>query len=166
MGYTTEFEGALELSKPLTEEQLNYINTFSGTRRMKRDVKTLHELYNGKYGLPNVDDPYGIEGEFFARDDGNYGQSNCSSIIDFNQPSSTQPELWCKWIVEGNTLKWNGWEKFYCYTEWLLYLITNFFTPWGVILNGEILWQGEELSDRGIITVINSKVKVQSAPGW
>lgn len=52
MGYSTEFSGALILNKQLTPEQKNYINLFSGTRRMKRDVIKLMQLYNGKFGYP------------------------------------------------------------------------------------------------------------------
>ena len=52
MGYTTDFNGSLTLSKPLTEEQFNYINKFSETRRMKRDVNKLMEKHKGKFGYP------------------------------------------------------------------------------------------------------------------
>jgi hypothetical protein len=53
MGYSTDFYGALKLSRPATEKEKKYINTFSGTRRMKRDVNKLMELYKGQHGLPN-----------------------------------------------------------------------------------------------------------------
>ena len=39
MGYTTEFEGSFEFEEPLTDEMMHYINRFSRTRRMKRDVE-------------------------------------------------------------------------------------------------------------------------------
>ena len=53
MGYSTDFYGALQLSRPATEQEKNYINLFSGTRRMKRDIVKLMELYKGQHGLPN-----------------------------------------------------------------------------------------------------------------
>ena len=52
MGYSTDFNGSLTLSKPLTEEQFDYINKFSQTRRMKRDTNKLMEKYKGKFGYP------------------------------------------------------------------------------------------------------------------
>ena len=59
----------------------------------------------------------------------------------------------------GNFLKWDTGEKFYSYTEWLEYLIENFFERWGYILNGEVEFQGEDKSDKGIIVVKNNVVR-------
>ena len=44
--------------------------------------------------------------------------------------------------------------------KWLNYLITNFFDKWNTKLNGEIKWQGEDISDNGIIVVVDSIIKV------
>ena len=214
MGYTTDFSGSLSLSKNLTPEQFDYINLFSNTRRMKRDVNKLMELYNGKYGYPQTDlsvdelvlnhetglfeQPsiaekiYGIDGSFFVKNDGVMTKDD--SIIDHNTPPGQidlyerslgrtgivhrfdvneqrikdnlcQPGLWCQWIVEqtdnNQILVWDGGEKFYKYTEWLQYLITNFFNPWGVLLNGKIEWYGENDDDYGVIIVDDNKINVQ-----
>lgn len=222
MGYHTDFNGSLTLSKQLTSEQKTYINLFSDTRRMKRDVNKLMEMYKGKYGYPqsqsnllttsenkgvgelvlnpetnmyeeqnqaSAEKIYGKDGEFFVKDDGQMGQTRDSSIIDYNTPpgqyeynddktlsfqerwetsqklikeGKCQPGLWCNWIInDENELEWNGAEKFYYYVEWLQYLITNFFQPWGVLLNGEIEWEGEEKSDLGKIIVINNIITVK-----
>lgn len=198
MGYTTDFWGELTLSKPLSKKRFDYINRFSDTRRMKRDVNKLMELYKGKYGHPNPTDNtpegiYGKEGEYFARDDGNSGQEHDESIIDYNvapgqkEYDSTsdftsrwmenerrtkeglcQPGFWCQWVVrevdeKKQILEWDGGEKFYNYVEWLKYLINHFFSKWGVKLNGEIQWSGEETGDIGKIIVTDNVVKVQVA---
>jgi hypothetical protein len=191
MGYTTDFDGSLKLSKQLTPEQKDYINLFSDTRRMKRDVNKLMELYGGKFGLVGItpdktpEEIYGLDGGYFVMDDGNMGQRRDNSIIDYNSPpglfvfetnlitkkleenkrrikeGEAQPGLWCQWVINNkNELMWDGNEKFYNYVEWLKYLIKNFFQPWGVLLNGEIEWEGEESSDRGKIVVTNNEVKV------
>ena len=179
MGYTTDFEGVLTFDKPLTQKQVKYINTLNETRRMKRDVNKLMELYGGKHGNPfakNKKDPkevYGHEGEYFARDDGQSGQSNDDSIIDYNCPPGQrgfaqgevekgQPGLWCQWEIseDGKELSWNGGEKFYNYTAWLKYLIKNFFEPWKKKLTGEINWYGEDRDDIGKIKVRNNDVFV------
>jgi hypothetical protein len=158
MGYTTDFSGEFKLDKPLTDEQANYINKFADTRRMKRDVKKLKELFNGEHGLNGE---YGVEGEFFVGGAGFAGQSHDDSIIDYNEAPSTQPSLWCQWNVENNdTIIWDGSEKFYNYVEWIMYYINNFFKPWGYQLSGEVQWQGEDSEDIGKIIIHNNVTQV------
>jgi len=111
----------------------------------------------------NPADVYGKDGEYYVGDEDRLG------VIDYNcapgqkqlfGETDGQPGLWCQWeINEDGNLAWDGNEKFYAYIEWLKYLIENFFNDWGVLLNGEIEWQGEEMSDRGKIVVTNSVVE-------
>jgi hypothetical protein len=42
----------------------------------------------------------------------------------------------------------------------LQYLIQHFFEPWGIKLNGEIEWVGEDSSDRGKIVVVDNNVEI------
>lgn len=158
MGYTTTFDGKFSFNREVPEELMSYINTFSSTRRMKRDVEKIKEIY------PNWKDysyngNLGVEGEYFARDDGDFGQSRDDSIINYNEPASTQPGLWCKWIIAKDEnsyyLEWNEGEKFYHYVEWLKYLIDHFFTPNNLILNGIVAYQGEDKEDNGYIFIID-----------
>lgn len=187
MGYTTDFTGSFKLSRPTTETEFNYINKFSETRRMKRDVNKLMEMYKGEFGNPTrPDNPYGNDGEFFVGATGHAGQDRDDSIVDYNTPPGqlgfgsgiefnqrwienhdriykglSQPSLWCQWTLTDNeTLEWDGGEKFYNYVEWLKYLINNFFEEWGIKLNGEVLWFGEDSNDRGKIVVENNKVRI------
>ena len=192
MGYTTDFGGSLTLSRPLTKKQRDYINLLSETRRMKRDVNKLMEIYNGKHGYPftkskNPKKIYGNDGEYFARNDGNAGQIADDSIIDYNTPpgqmehnsisdfdstwnenekriseGTCQPGLWCQWVIseDGTELMWDGMEKFYNYIEWLAYYINHFFEPWGIKLNGEISWVGEDPSDIGKIVVKDNQITI------
>lgn len=107
---------------------------------------------------------YGEFGEYYVGDNDRLG------VKDYNTPPGKksygddsnvgQPGLWCQWVVrDDDTLVWDGGEKFYAYVEWLEYLIENFFKDWGVLLNGEIEWQGEEMSDRGQIVVKDNVVE-------
>ena len=197
MGYSTDFVGGLIITPALNKKKTDYINLLGHTRRMRRDVGTLMEMYKGKYGYPftrskDLNVIYGNEGEYFAKDDGDFGQSGHGedkSIIDYNCPPGQigydsnsdfnsrwdentrrqreglcQPGLWCQWEVseDGTILQWDGGEKFYNYVEWLKYLINHFFSKWGVLLNGEITWEGEDSSDLGKIVVENNVVKVLS----
>jgi hypothetical protein len=190
VGYTTEFNGSFQFSRKLNDTEIGYINTFSGTRRMKRDPNKLMELYKGEHGLPNPDltgtpklpmsegtvtiinkdgenlpatNPYGVDGEYFCMNDSFLGQSYDESIINSNTPPKTQPGLWCQWVVDedGTCLSWDQGEKFYDYIEWLQYLIKNFFEPWGVKLNGEVEWRGEDWEDNGTIVVTDNKVTTE-----
>ena len=93
MGYTTDFDGELQLSKNLTPEQFNFINKLNETRRMRRDVTKLMERYKGKHGYPGrsidthtPEEIYGNEGEYFVGGEGYAGQDSEDTIIDYNTP--------------------------------------------------------------------------------
>jgi hypothetical protein len=193
MGYTTDFNGSFELSRPATAEEREYVNRIADTRRMQRDVTKLMELYKGEHGNPfakdktNADEVYGFKGEYFAKNDGDMGQSGDVSVIDHNAASGEiawkdyngdwekrdemqkainadiikQPGLWCQWRLDDETtLAWDGSEKFYNYIEWLQYLIAHFFEPWGIKLNGEVTWQGEDNADIGKIIVKDNEIEI------
>lgn len=192
MGYTTDFSGSFKFNRPLTEQEKNYIMKFNDTRRMKRDVNKLYELYNGEGGNPFLpkEETYGKEGEYFVGGTGHAGQNHDSSITDYNEAPGAvtklpneefntywerhrqaiadgvcQPGLWCQWTTneEGTELEWDGGEKFYNYVEWLKYLIEHFFSKWGVLLNGEVTWEGEDSEDMGKIVVTDNEVEVKVA---
>lgn len=158
MGYTTKFEGEFLLDRPLQGEQARYLHAFGTTRRMKRDeakVGTLADPIRLAVGLP-----VGREAGYFVGGLGFKGQNDDDSVIDGNHPPEGQPGLWCQWIPgeKGQTVVWDGIEKFYDYVEWLCYLIEHFLEPWGCILNGQVKWQGEREEDWGTIEVVNNHV--------
>jgi hypothetical protein len=147
MGYTTDFSGRFELNKQLSPKMHQYLKLFNETRRMKR----------------NTDEVFGIEGEFFVFGSGSYGQDNEPNVIDFNEPPTTQPSLWNKWLptYDGMGIEWSGEEKFYGYTEWLVYLIHKILAPNGYVLNGVVEYSGEEMGDVGEIVVVDNRVFVR-----
>lgn len=159
MGYTTDFFGSLEFNKPVAPWLAEYINKFSGTRRMKRDPEKIKELFPD-YGKMCFNGELGEEGEYFIGGVGLLGQGWDASVTNGNDPAKTQPGLWCQWVVneKKNCLEWDGGEKFYNYEEWLDYLIDNFFEPLGYALNGDIEWQGEDYDDFGTIHVENNMI--------
>lgn len=193
MGYTTDFNGRLKLNKRPTKKQVEYLEKFTTTRRMGRDVKVLIEQDKGENGLPQDEEPmtmeqlYGNDGEYYVGDD-NLGVidintppgqlsyhtlNNFNNVYDENrsriQNKTCQPGLWCNWEVNSYDettineewfLEWNGAEKFYDYVEWLEYMVDHFFKGWGITLNGEIFWNGEDRKDFGKIVVVDNVITV------
>ena len=151
MGYTTDFSGRFELNKQLSPKMAQYLKLFNETRRMQR----------------NTDEVFGVQGEFFVFGGGSFGQDREPNIVDYNEPPSTQPSLWNQWTPshDGMAIEWDGGEKFYSYTEWLVYLINKILAPNGYVLNGVVEWQGEEVGDVGEIFVENNRVFIQEWKG-
>jgi len=145
MGYSTDFFGEFILNKKLDEETHTFLKKFAETRHMQRNIEG-----------------YGVEGEFYVDGGGSFGQDHEDNIVEYNQPPSTQPSLWCQWVPneDGTTIKWDEGEKFYEYVEWLVYIIANFLAPKGYVLNGLVEYQGEENEDFGAIAVKDNKVLV------
>jgi hypothetical protein len=144
MGYTTKFEGEFTLTRKMTDQEREYLQKFSGTRRMARKLPP----------------EYGIEGEFYVDGGGFAGQDHEESIIDYNRPPKTQPGRWCRWEPneEGTTIRWNGGEKFYFSVEWLRYILEKFLIPAGNGLSGSVTYQGEGDGDKGTITVADNQI--------
>jgi len=155
MGYTTDFEGQFDINKAVDIKTFNLINGLANTRRMKRA------------GLP---EKYGVDGEFYFepedfKDCGQSDKPKLGTIVDDNTPPSTQPSLWLQWIITDDYkhIQWDGNEKFYCYVEWLEYIINKILKPRGYVVNGIVRWRGEEFDDIGTITVKNNVVTAKSA---
>jgi hypothetical protein len=194
MGYSTDFGGSFQLSRPTTTVEKDFLDKLVETRRMKRDVNKLMEMFKGEHGYPFAEDKtdpnqvYGYMGEYFVGGGGSMGQAQDDSIIDYNSASGEigwqdykgdwvlkqklqdqlnkdslkQPGLWLQWELssDGTELSWDGNEKFYHYIEWLQYLIQHFFEKWGIKLNGEVQWQGEDSSDFGKIIVTDNVIEI------
>ena len=194
MGYSTDFGGSFQLSRPTTTVEKDFLDKLVETRRMKRDVNKLMEMFKGEHGYPFAEDKtnpnqvYGYMGEYFVGGGGSMGRAQDDSIIDYNSASGEigwqdykgdwvlkqklqdqlnndslkQPGLWLQWelSLDGTELSWDGNEKFYDYIEWLQYLIQHFFEKWGIKLNGEVEWQGEDSSDFGKIVVTDNVVEI------
>ena len=143
MGYTTEFEGEFKINKQVDEGTYNLLKGLAETRRMKRE---------------GLNDVYGIDGEFYVEDDE-------KNVVDYNTPPKTQPSLWCQWEIQEDrqTICWDGGEKFYDYIAWIRYIIDKILKPRGYELNGEVLWQGEEIRDREKIIVTDNHVCIDAS---
>jgi hypothetical protein len=143
MGYTTDFDGKFVLNKPLSNEMYNYLAKFNESRRMARKLPA----------------KYGVEGEFFVGG-GFMGQDQDDNIISYNSPPKTQPSLWCQWrpTVDRLHIEWDEGEKFYHYKEWIVYLIHKILAPAGYVLNGDVMYYGEDSGDRGVIRIKDNVV--------
>lgn len=116
MGYTTDFDGSVQITPPLNPHEIAYLLKFSASRRMARE-----------------------RGPYFVDGSGFFGQDRDPDITDYNQPPPGQPELWCQWepTEDGSAIQWNGTEKFYSADEWMAYLIDTFLKP-GAALQAEL----------------------------
>jgi len=161
MGYTTDFRGSFDVTfndESKKQEVIDLVNGLASTRRVKRDLSKIQTE------LTKSPKEYGVEGEFFYGGTGFAGQDNDASVINGNQPPSTQPGLWLQWILtdmasDGEyVLEWDGGEKFYEYVAWLDYLVEKIFAPNNVVLNGEVEWRGEEWDDTGTIMIEDNVV--------
>lgn len=171
MGYSTDFFGAIKIEPQITDELRDYLNRFADVRHMQRDVSKLEEKYKQVIGegtsgpkavlYPNgLNNKYGIEGEFFVGGEGDSGQRVDSTVIDQNTPPSTQPGLWCQWIVnDDGELEWDENEKFYDADSWMTYIIDKILAPNGYTCNGEIFAYGESNNDLWKITVKDNVVE-------
>lgn len=155
MGYTTDFSGSIAVEPPLTTAEVDYLNRFSRSRRMRC-----------------------VQGPYYVDRGGFMGQDSGSDVLDYNAPPDGQPELWCKWVpsADGTAIEWNGVEKFYNGAEWMRYLIDHFVgsdpianevgadprrpTFIGHVLNGEIEAVGEDPDDRWKLIVRDNRVYV------
>lgn len=160
MGYTTDFEGSFKLTPALNAEQVAYLKAFSESRRVKRDAQKCADVADAVRKAVGL--PVGDQGEYcvFSAKDGNFGQNRDASVIDSNKSPFNQPGLWCAWepSEDGAKIQWNGSEKFYDYVEWIKYINDNFLKRWGVTINGEVEWSGEEREDVGTIYAKNGHI--------
>ena len=138
MGYTTQFEGSFNIDKEVDKETYKLLKGIADTRRIKR---------------AGLDKKYGVEGEFYFKDEK-------TGVVNYNEPPRTQPSLYCQWIIQEDrkTIIWDDGEKFYNYVEWIEYLINSILQPRGYTVNGLVIWQGEDMMDRGLISVKNNIV--------
>lgn len=153
MGYSTDFEGHIDIEPPLSTEEMTFLEKFAESRRMKREQG-----------------PYFVEG---SEDNWNYPGVNMDAG-DHNHPPDGQPGLWCHWVPGngGRMLEWDEGEKTYDFAEWLKYLIEHFIgsnpkaksqLPFlqNHVLNGEIKAEGEDGDDRWDLIVRDNEVYVK-----
>lgn len=164
MGYDSTFTGAFKCSPALTAAQVAYLTAFGETRRMRWDASKAAQRADPLREAVGL--PLGAEACYFVGGDGYHGQVHTADVVNYNAPPAGQPGLWCQWVPteDGASIKWDENEKFYCYIEWLLYIIDHFLRPWGVRLNGIVSWRGEDHGDTGRIIVRDNLVGVNEHP--
>jgi hypothetical protein len=139
MGYTTEFEGRIEISPPLDRKTIAFLTAFANSRRM--------DYYDG---------PYTTDEAKPVRD------YNCPPQ---GQPSlwcNWEP------TPDGTAIVWNGAEKFYKSAEWMTYIIDHFLAPSSYTLNGVIDAEGEDRNDVWRLVVTDNVVTTikRPTPAW
>ena len=154
MGYTTYFEGIMDVRPPLNEAEQDFLLRFSMSRRMRTSAG-----------------PYCVEHE------ANFAELGIQ-ILDYNEPPEGQPGLWCQWVsLSADEIGWDAGEKFYYSAEWMKYLIDHFLRPGGKaqgeagfeeftfdhVVHGTIEAQGQESEDQWLLVVEDNVVMVSTA---
>lgn len=162
MGYTTEFEGHFDIKPAPSPEIAEYVNRFSQTRHMKRDVEAVKRL-DPDWEKHCLDGDLGPEGLWYIPDNGRFMLEHLDdgSVTDCNVPPAGAPGLWCQWILENGKLVWDGGEKFYEYDRWLGLLVKGVFEPRGYTVEGDVQFRGEDFDDMGILSVHDGEVSLQ-----
>ena len=134
-----EFTGSIKINKRLDDDTYNLLVGLSKTRRMKR---------------ANLAAEFGCDGEFYVGSDD-------STVVDYSTKPSTQPSLWLQWRIQDDhqTIKWDEGEKFYCYEEWMVYIIEKILKPRGYICTGKILTLWDLTGPTKILLVTNNQVQ-------
>jgi len=154
--------GFFQLSRPLRDSEMAFLNAFSQMPRQKLDVVKVQEVFQGEYGNPfpkrKGKDVYGEEGEYYV---GSLLATHKVEAVVGDEAPATQPSSWCHWCAERTRLLWDGEEEFEKPVEWLRYVIKHFLDPWGIAVDGAVQWQGFDVPhDRGTISVWSSKIHV------
>ncbi len=107
MGYSTDFFGEFNVQPPFNNSEKKFINTFSKTRRTIRNDQN--------------------QGKYYVSDGSDHNGQTTNNIIDHNNSPEGQPGLWCQWNINGKgNITWDGGEKFYSSSDWIVYLIEHF----------------------------------------
>jgi hypothetical protein len=156
MSYVTHLRGTLTLDRPLAPEHRIYLERFAQTRHVRRDVEQLRAVpdpIREAVGLP-----IGPEGAYFIGE--GTRQLDDSTVLDNNQaPEGQFNSLWCGWAptADGTAIE-NRNTPAHDYLGWLFYIIDHFLKPWGYVLNGQVRYEGEAVSDFGFIVVDHNAV--------
>lgn len=80
---------------------------------------------------------------------------------DSHEQPKESPGGYCQWeLTKDRTgLKWDNGEKFYDYVPWAQYIVDHVLKPAGVGLSGSVSFAGEDVEDRGVLTVENGIVQ-------
>lgn len=184
MGYTTDFYGVWEVTPALTRSQADYLRAFAWGRRVTWNPVTLEGVADPIREAVGL--PIGHQGRYFTghirinpdkqpweygylTDAPGWGSHRGQRQGDWpvkpvlDEPPKGEPGYWCQWQPsdDGHYIEWDQGEKFYAYVEWIDYLMQHFFKRWGVVLDGEIEWIGEDASeDQGCIRIKDNQIEV------
>ena len=84
------------------------------------------------------------------------------ALADSRHDEKGMPSIWCQWVVgnDRKSIRWDGGEKFYGYIGWIKYINIKYLLPKGILLNGDVAFQGEQPKDGGRIVATNGKIEV------
>ena len=180
MGTNTDFTGAIRITPCVAEPLATRLKQFMDIRHMRRNVKTLYELFpevEDRKPLSLFDDgDFGEDGALFLpvetpdlnkrlHEPGPYPEG-LEDNLGMNKPPDPCPSLYCDLILlhdpdSGHSyLGWNEAEKAYYITDWIE-LIAGWLSERGYHLDGKMFAVVEGGLSYYTITVDDAKVTSQ-----
>ena len=98
--------------------------------------------------------------------------AEAKELLEINQdetkafiPAGIKIDGYMQWVPTEDleSIVWDEGEKFYSYTEWMAWLC-GWLADRQIVAGGELVWQGEETGDSGVLTVQANQVSVVRAP--
>lgn len=176
MGETTTFSGAIRVMPRVEEPFANKLNYFLSIRHMRRSVSALKKLYSSiEARMTHTlfgDGDFGEEGKWYLPEITGHLQFQIGSMlpegladhISINIPPVGVPNLYSGLtivhsdIMSCSLLGWDGAEKPYSTTEWIMFVAT-ILAQQGYILDGVIHANIEDGLRQYIIEVDKNHVR-------
>lgn len=85
-----------------------------------------------------------------------------ANYADEDHEGEDTPSRFCQWIPndDGTAILWDEGEKFRHFDKWIEYLIDTYLKPWGYNLNGEVVWEGNQVGELGTVRVRGNEVEI------
>lgn len=170
MSYIVRFTGNFLINEKLDDKLAEYLERFYNTRHVKRNIEKTKQMYPNwkEFCFRNR---IGEDGEYFANGE-NFLEKD-DDIISYRVPPGIQPSILCPWRIDEfhKSIIWDGKENLIPieeHAQWLQYLIENFLSPCGYIVNGSVTYktrifysEREEAVRVGKITITDNVIDVK-----
>lgn len=141
-GDCTVFKGYFQVDKPLDKETADIIDALKTGRCVARDVIKLSAIL--EMSVKDCQRRYGKQGQYYVGSDVTSklppGGKSWLRNDDFAGQPACGRQGW-DYHAKDHTIRADGDEKFYEYTEWIVLLVRDVLAPRGYIVNGSVEYE-------------------------